>query len=133
MAFVRLNADFDGVAEGQGQLLLLRLGGFVGSHDVMDEGVADYIALLEVAEVDALDAVEDVDGVEQAGFARVGQVDLGDVAGDDRLGAVAAVRRGVARERYPRAGCLVGRRACGRQVATVTPGTGLTSSPGSPL
>ena len=65
------------------------LGGLVGSHDALDEGVADDVALLEVAEVDALDAVEDVDGVQQSGLARVGQVDLGDVAGDDGLGAVA--------------------------------------------
>ncbi len=86
MMFAAFDADLDGFAEGEGQFLLLRLGGLVGSHDALDEGVADDVALLEVAEVDALDAVEDVDGVQQAGLARVGQVDLGDVAGDDRLG-----------------------------------------------
>jgi hypothetical protein len=66
MILAAFDADFDGLAEGQGQLLLLWLGGLVGSHDALDEGVADYVALLEVAEVDALDAVEDVDGVYEA-------------------------------------------------------------------
>ena len=58
----------------------------VGSDDALDEVVADYVYVFEVAEADAFDAVEDVEGFEEAGFLGVGQVDLGKVAGDDGFG-----------------------------------------------
>jgi len=42
-----------------------------------NEMVADYVDVFEVAETNAFDAVEDVEGFEEAGFFGVGQVDLG--------------------------------------------------------
>src|ERR1700691_6672548 len=63
------------VAERKRQLLLLGLGRLVGAHDALDQGVADHIAFFEMAEVDALDTIEYVDGINKAGFARVRQVD----------------------------------------------------------
>ena len=55
----------------------------------MDEVVADDVDILEVAEADAFDAVEDVEGFEEAGLLGVGEIGLGEVAGDDGLGVVA--------------------------------------------
>src|ERR1035437_4195672 len=59
MAFMRLNADFDGFAVRQRQLPLLRFHRLVGPHDALHQHVAHYVALFEAAEVDALDTVED--------------------------------------------------------------------------
>src|SRR5258708_22782188 len=79
----------DGVTEGQRELLLGFAVAVVGADDALDELVADYVDVVEVAEADAFYAVEDVEGFEQAGLFGVGQVDLGEVAGDDALGVVA--------------------------------------------
>ena len=50
-------------AQRQRQLLLLRLGRLVGAHDPLHQRMADHVAVLKVAEVNALDAVQDVDRV----------------------------------------------------------------------
>ena len=71
--FAGRNADLDGFAEGQRQLLLLRFVRLVGSYNALHQHVAHHVAILEVAEVNALDAAENVDRVEQAGLARVGR------------------------------------------------------------
>ena len=61
----------------------------VGADDALDEVVANDVVGLKVAELDALYAGEDVEGIKQTGFFGVGQVGLGEVAGDDGLGVVA--------------------------------------------
>ena len=78
-----------GVAEGQRELLLGLAVAVVGADDALDEVVADDVDVFEVAEADAFYAVEDVEGFEEAGLLGVGQVGLGEVAGDDGLGVVA--------------------------------------------
>ncbi len=88
LILVLLRADFDGLAHRQRQLLLLRLGGLVGADNPLHQRVAHHVAVFKVAEVDALHAVQNVDRVQQAGLARIGQIDLRDVAGDDGLGVV---------------------------------------------
>ena len=60
------NANLNRVAEGEGELLLPGLGGVVSANDALNERMADDIALFKVAECDAFDAVEDVDGVNEA-------------------------------------------------------------------
>ena len=75
-----------GVVEGKGKLLLGLAVAVVGADDALDEVVADDVDVFEVAETDAFDAIEDVEGFEEAGLLGVGQVDLGEVAGDDGLG-----------------------------------------------
>ena len=49
----------------------------VGADDALDEVVADYVDVFEVAEADAFYGVEDVEGFEEAGLLGVGKVDLG--------------------------------------------------------
>jgi len=44
------------------------------------------VLLVEGAEGDLLDRRQDLDGMDDAGLGRLGQVDLGDVRGDDDLG-----------------------------------------------
>jgi hypothetical protein len=75
-----------GFAEGEGELLLGLAVAVVGADDALDEVVADDVDVFKVAEANAFDAVEDVEGFEEAGFLGVGQVGLGEVAGDDGLG-----------------------------------------------
>src|SRR5260370_40297612 len=67
----------DGFAEGERELLLGVAVAVVGADDALDEVVADDVDVFEVAEADAFDAVQDVEGFEEAGFFWVGQVDLG--------------------------------------------------------
>ena len=76
----------DRVTEGQRELLLGFAVAVVGTDDALDEVVADDVDVFEVAEADAFYSVEDVEGFEEAGFLGVGQVGLGEVAGDDSLG-----------------------------------------------
>ena len=78
-----------GGVDGEGELLLGAAVGVVGADDALDELVADYVYVFEVAELDAFDAVEDVEGFEEAGLLGIGEVGLGEVAGDDGLGVVA--------------------------------------------
>ena len=75
--------------EGERKLLLGLTVAVVGADDALDELVADDVYVFEVAEADAFYAVEDVQSFEQAGLFGVGQVGLGEVAGDDGLGVVA--------------------------------------------
>ena len=58
----------------------------VGLDDALDEIVADNVVLVEIDHGDSLDIADDFDGFDEAGAASVGQIDLGDVAGDDGLG-----------------------------------------------
>jgi hypothetical protein len=51
--------------------------------------VADDVAAVELDEGDAFDFAEDFAGLDESGLAVGGEVDLGEVAGDDRLGTEA--------------------------------------------
>ena len=68
---------YSGFAEGQRELLLGLAVTVVGADDALHELVADDVDVFEVAEANAFYAVEDVEGFEEAGFFRVGQVGLG--------------------------------------------------------
>src|SRR5262245_4101239 len=63
------------------------LGLSVGGHDPLHELVAHHVLAAEADEVDVLDPGEDVAHLDQAGAGALLQVDLGDVPGDDELGA----------------------------------------------
>src|SRR5579862_8840696 len=76
-------------AKGEWKLLLGLAVAVVGADNALDEVVADYVDVFEVAEADAFYAVEDVEGFEEAGFFGVGQVDLREVACDYCLRVVA--------------------------------------------
>jgi len=53
----------------------------------LDDAVPDHVAGVELDEGEPVDAVEDAaDGLEAGAAAPFGEVDLGDVAGDDDLG-----------------------------------------------
>jgi hypothetical protein len=58
----------------------------VGPNDLTDEFVADDVGVLEVNEADALDGGEGLDGLDEARFAAMGEIDLGGIAGDDAFG-----------------------------------------------
>src|SRR5271168_1670139 len=73
-------------AKGEGELLLGFAIAVVGADYALDEVVAHDVDVFEVAEADAFDTIKDVEGFEEAGFLGVGQVGLGEVAGDDGLG-----------------------------------------------
>src|SRR5271157_1626392 len=68
------------------ELLVAPLVILVGTHDALHQMVPHYVAFVEVTEADAFDIPQHVDGFHQAAAAGVGQIDLGDVAGDHRLG-----------------------------------------------
>ena len=55
----------------------------VGLDDAAHEAVAHDVGRSELAETDAVDAGEDLAHDDEAGLASAGQVDLGDVSGDD--------------------------------------------------
>src|SRR5215510_5476571 len=63
--------------------LLVRL------DDLLDELVAHDVAIVEVDERDPLDRPDDLHRLDQPGRPARGQIDLGDVAGDNGLGAEA--------------------------------------------
>src|SRR5690348_2673289 len=63
----------------------------VGGDDVLHDLVADDVARVEVHEVETVDAAEDLVEANQTA-SPAGNVDLGDVAGDDGLGAEADAR-----------------------------------------
>src|SRR5581483_915378 len=48
--------------------------------------MAHHVGFVEVHEVQAFDILEHIHGFKQSAAPRVGQIDLGDVAGDHRLG-----------------------------------------------
>ena len=86
---VEVGAGHDSFVEGEGKLLLGLAVAVVGADDALDERVTDDVDVFKVTEADTFDAVEDVQGLEQAGLFGVGQIGLGEVAGDDRLGVSA--------------------------------------------
>ena len=59
---------------------------FVGADNLTDEFVADDVGVLEVNEADAFDGGEGLDGLDEARFAAMGEIDLGGIAGDDAFG-----------------------------------------------
>src|SRR6478672_13888451 len=61
----------------------------VGIDDGADQSVPDHVVRGQLGEVDVLDVPEDVAHDLEAGAGAAGEVDLGDVAGDDHLGAEA--------------------------------------------
>ena len=67
--------------------------GFVRFDDLLHELVAHDVALVEMHERDALDVADDPHRLDQAGRAAGRQIDLRDVARDDRLGAEAEARQ----------------------------------------
>src|SRR3984885_6622428 len=78
-----------GFGGGERKLLLGLAVAVVGADDALDELVTDDVDIFEVAEANAFYTVENVECFEEAGFLRVRQVGLGEVAGDDGLGVVA--------------------------------------------
>src|SRR5260221_4246882 len=60
---------------------------FVRLHDVLDERMAHDVSLVEMDEGDAFDVADDLHRLDKPGRAAYGQVDLRDVARDDRLRA----------------------------------------------
>ena len=60
-----------------------------GLDDLCDEGVADYVFVGEAYDAYALDALDEVDALEQAAVGLVGKVHLGGVSGDDESGSSA--------------------------------------------
>ena len=70
---------------GTAALLVL----LIGLDDPLDQHVADHVALRQAADGDVLHPLEHPHSLPQAGDLVRGQVDLGDVAGDDDLGAEA--------------------------------------------
>src|SRR4029077_12135486 len=52
----------------------------------LDQAVTHNVAFIEIDERDALDIADHFDGFDQAGAALIRQVNLRDVAGDDRFG-----------------------------------------------
>jgi len=65
---------------------------FISVHNALHDGVAYHVGGLEEIKADFFDVFEDFDGVAQAGLGAFGQVDLGDITGDDRLGTEADAR-----------------------------------------
>ena len=64
--FADLGAHLDTLAERQRQLLLLRLGRFIGTDYPLHKRVTHHIGILKVAEADALYPLQDIDRVQQA-------------------------------------------------------------------
>src|SRR5438093_7135902 len=64
----------------------------VGADDALDKRVADDVASGELDDADALEVFQGAMGLEQSRVPVGRQVNLGFVAGDDRLGAVAQSR-----------------------------------------
>src|SRR5688572_3195822 len=56
--------------------------GIVGLDDLLDEPVTHHVLVVEIDEADAVDVLHDPECFDEAGFARLRQIDLGDVAGD---------------------------------------------------
>ena len=54
---------------------------------MFDERMSDDIFLVKLYYTQSFDIVESLDGVPQSGFLRSGQIDLGEVPGDNHLSA----------------------------------------------
>src|SRR5262245_52277178 len=61
--------------------------------NLLHELVTDHVALVEINERDALDGAHDLHRLDQARDAADGQVDLRDIAGNDRLRAEPQARQ----------------------------------------
>src|SRR6185312_971158 len=61
----------------------------VGAHDAADQGMANDVLVVEARNVDPLDAFEQADRFDEAGFFAARQVDLARIARDDHLGVLA--------------------------------------------
>ena len=59
---------------------------FIGKYDFLDERMADDVFFVEAVDGDAVDVVEDIQGVFEAGGSVAAEVCLGEVAGDDGFG-----------------------------------------------
>ena len=70
-----------------GVIALARL--FVGADDILHQTVTDNILVREGHPFDPFDPLENLDRLFQTGLRAGGQVDLGDIAGDDHLRVVA--------------------------------------------
>src|SRR5487761_1519448 len=57
----------------------------VGTHHPLHQLVPHHISLLEITEVDSVDILQDFNRFHQARLARVWQIDLRDVSGNDGL------------------------------------------------
>ena len=77
---------FGWASDGSEAAFVMRMCGrvvVVGLDDALDEAVAHDVVLVEVHERNAFDVADDLDGFDQAGAARIRQIDLGYVSGDD--------------------------------------------------
>src|SRR5688500_15716828 len=66
--------------------------GVVRLYDLLHQRVAHDVLLVETDEIDTIDVADHFHGFNQPGCASGGQVDLGDVAGDHRLGTESKTR-----------------------------------------
>src|ERR1700744_3611203 len=66
---------------------------FVSAYDALHQAVPNHVPLVELNERNAFDALQYLDGVEQAGAPAVGEVYLGDVAGYDHFRVEALARK----------------------------------------
>ena len=56
----------------------------VGTNDALHQLMAHHIGVVEIRKGQALDILEDIRGFQQTAAPRIGQINLGDVAGDHR-------------------------------------------------
>src|SRR5437660_165502 len=73
--------------QGKRQLILrgADLVVLIGTHDALHQMMTHYVALVEVYKGNAIHALEHIHDLQQAAAPGVGQIDLGDIAGDDAL------------------------------------------------
>src|SRR5204863_4694803 len=62
-------------------------------HDLLHQPVPDDVALVEIHAADAFAVPRDVERLHQTRHVPIGQIDLGDVAGDDRFRPEAETRQ----------------------------------------
>src|SRR5439155_27093479 len=72
--------------------LFFLLRSLISGDHVLHQTVADHVFFAEKDELDAVDVLENLVRLFEPGAGTGGQVDLGDVAGNHRLGAVAETR-----------------------------------------
>src|SRR6476469_2128850 len=82
-------AMFSRAPPASGMLPVRSRVGLVGLHDRLHQLVAHDVAIVELHELDPFDVAADLHRLDQAGHLPARQIDLGDVAGDHRLGAEA--------------------------------------------
>src|SRR5277367_4017592 len=90
-----LLAGMAGVSDAGAAPVVMRMGGgvlVVSLDDALDQVMANDVALVEIIERNTLDLADDFDRFDEAGAARFGQINLGDVACDHRFGIEAQSR-----------------------------------------